>query len=259
MKQTFKSPEITSSKTTLKGSGKMKKLFVIMTLILSLAFAGVANAATSIKAVASVNVRSGASVNAPVIGHLVRGQIVPYLGSNRYWATITYKGKKAYVTTMTRYTIRVTTPNPVVPKPVPVPVPVPKPVPVPTKEEQLIAFGKQFMGAPYTFGKRSIVDGKFLSGDCSAFVQFLYGKFGVKLPWGSKYQAKIGQAVAKADLQPGDLVFTDTNRDGVVNHVSIYIGNDQLLHTYKTGVGVTISKFSDSSWDRTFVNARRVL
>jgi hypothetical protein len=54
-------------------------------------------------------------------------------------------------------------------------------------------------------------------------------------------------------------VFSDTNRDGRINHVSIYMGNGKLLHTYRVGVGVTMSNFAGSTWDKTFMGARRVL
>jgi cell wall-associated NlpC family hydrolase len=123
-----------------------------------------------------------------------------------------------------------------------------------SKADQIIEYGKTYMGTPYVFG------GKTPAGfDCSGFTRYVFAHFGINLPAGSYNQTNYGQLVAKSDLQPGDLIFTDTNRDGKVNHVSIYIGNDQLLHTYKTGVGVTITKFSGSIYDRTFVNARRVL
>ncbi|MBN2981765.1 C40 family peptidase [Cohnella algarum] len=41
----------------------------------------------------------------------------------------------------------------------------------------------------------------------------------------------MGTYVPKDQLQKGDLVFSDTNRDGVINHIAIYMGDDQLLHT----------------------------
>ncbi|GBF74563.1 hypothetical protein PA598K_02917 [Paenibacillus sp. 598K] len=125
-----------------------------------------------------------------------------------------------------------------------------------SKAAAVIRTGKQFIGTKYVFGVSSGTTRAF---DCSSFTQYVFGKHGVNLPRSSKAQAKSGSYVPKSKLQPGDLVFSDTNRDGRINHVSIYIGNDQLLHTYRVGVGVTVSKFSGSSWDKTYVTARRVL
>lgn len=122
--------------------------------------------------------------------------------------------------------------------------------------DNVIATGKQFLGVPYQFGASSNRTNAF---DCSSFTQHVFKQNGISIPRSSKQQSKAGNFVPRAQLQPGDLVFSDTNRDGVINHVSLYIGNGQLLHTYRVGIGVTISKFAGSTWDRTYVTARRVL
>lgn len=125
-----------------------------------------------------------------------------------------------------------------------------------TVADKIIATGKTFLGTPYHFGAESGRTDQF---DCSSFTQYVFQKHGIKLPRTSRDQATVGVKVSKNNLQPGDLVFSDTNRDGNINHVSIYMGKDKLLHTYKVGVGVTISDFSGSTWDKTFVTARRVI
>lgn len=120
----------------------------------------------------------------------------------------------------------------------------------------VIATGKQYLGVPYVFGAKAGITSAF---DCSSFTQYVFKKNGVTLPRSSKQQAKSGKYVSKANLKAGDLIFSDTNRDGVINHVSIYMGNNKLLHTYSKNVGVTISNFKGSTWDKTYVTARRVL
>lgn len=122
--------------------------------------------------------------------------------------------------------------------------------------DKIIATGKQFLGVPYQFGTQA---GRTNAFDCSSFTQYVFGQNGINLPRSSRQQASVGKQVSKDQLQTGDLVFSDTNRDGVINHVSIYIGGGKLLHTYRVGIGVTISDFAGSTWDRTFVTARRVL
>nr|WP_145157324.1 C40 family peptidase [Paenibacillus terrae] len=122
--------------------------------------------------------------------------------------------------------------------------------------DRVIATGKQFLGVRYQFGAPS---GRTDGFDCSSFTQYVFNQNGIDLPRSSREQSQVGTPVSKDQLQPGDLVFSDTNHDGVINHVSIYIGNGQLLHTYRVGIGVTVSDFAGSTWDHTFVTARRVI
>lgn len=124
------------------------------------------------------------------------------------------------------------------------------------KASRIIATGKKYIGVPYRFGARSGITSAF---DCSSFTQYVYKRHGIYLPRSSRDQAKAGRYVSRSNVRAGDLIFSDTNRDGKINHVSIYIGNGRLLHTYKVGVGVTISRFSGSAWDKTYVTARRVI
>lgn len=121
---------------------------------------------------------------------------------------------------------------------------------------KIISKGKSYLGVKYKFGAKSGITSAF---DCSSFTQYVYKKNGINLPRSSVQQSKSGTYVKRSNLKAGDLIFSDTNRDGKINHVSIYMGNNKLLHTYRVGVGVTISKFSGSTWDKTYVTARRVI
>lgn len=120
----------------------------------------------------------------------------------------------------------------------------------------VIATGKQLLGVPYQFGAKTGRSDRF---DCSSFTQYVFKQNGFNIPRSSRQQATVGTFVPKDQLQPGDLVFSDTNRDGAINHVSIYMGDEKLLHTYRIGIGVTISDFAGSTWDKTYVTARRVI
>lgn len=122
--------------------------------------------------------------------------------------------------------------------------------------QNVISLGKQYLGTRYKFGAPA---GRTDMFDCSSFTQYVFKKNGITIPRSSKQQATVGTYVPKSQLKPGDLIFTDTNRDGVINHVSIYMGNNKVIHTYRVGIGVTISNFKGSSWDKTYVTARRVI
>jgi peptidoglycan endopeptidase LytE len=71
-------------------------------------------------------------------------------------------------------------------------------------------------------------------------------------------QSHVGTAVSSKALQKGDLVFFDTNNDGVINHVGIYAGNGQMLNA-STSKGVSYANINNSYWGPSFVKAVRVL
>ncbi|KIL34251.1 cell wall-associated hydrolase [Cohnella kolymensis] len=122
--------------------------------------------------------------------------------------------------------------------------------------DRVIETGMNYLGVPYVFGAKS---GRTSAFDCSSFTQYIFKQNGISIPRSSRQQSKVGVYVSKNNLQAGDLVFSDTNRDGRINHVSVYMGNGKLLHTYRKGIGVTVSNFEGSAWDRTYVTARRVI
>lgn len=125
-----------------------------------------------------------------------------------------------------------------------------------TKADKIIAYGEKFLGVRYQFGAPSGVTYAF---DCSSFVQYVYGKFGIKLPRTSRAQAKVGVKVYKANLKKGDLVFFTTSQSGSrIGHVAIYAGNGKILHTYGKP-GVTYSSLNAPHWKKHYVTARRVL
>jgi cell wall-associated NlpC family hydrolase len=73
--------------------------------------------------------------------------------------------------------------------------------------------------------------------DCSGLTAFAYAAAGISLPHSSALQSRMGQAVARADLQPGDLVFFYSP----VSHVGIYIGNGQMVHAPTSGDVVKVA------------------
>ncbi|SDC82020.1 NlpC/P60 family protein [Melghirimyces thermohalophilus] len=131
------------------------------------------------------------------------------------------------------------------------------------KADKIIQFGKKFMGTDYKLGAEYNKSGKF---DCSSFTQYVYKKHGIKLNRTAGAQAKWdGQPIHdRSKLRKGDLVFFDASRSAKgryknIDHVGIYIGNNQILHTYKKGVGVTITKFNGSFWGKQAIMGARVI
>lgn len=105
----------------------------------------------------------------------------------------------------------------------------------------------QFVGNPYVYGGSSLTGGA----DCSGFTMSVMANFGIGLPHNAAAQSGCGTAVSMDSLQPGDLLFYDGG--GGIGHVSIYIGNGQVVHASNPTNGILIS----SMGYRTPVAARR--
>jgi cell wall-associated NlpC family hydrolase len=92
--------------------------------------------------------------------------------------------------------------------------------------------------------------------DCSTFVQWVYGQFGVKTPGYSDNFLGFGNPVNKENLQPGDILVWNTMSDRTAGHVSIYAGNGEHVHAANKDAGTIKGKISDWYWSR-FLGARR--
>ena len=93
--------------------------------------------------------------------------------------------------------------------------------------------------------------------DCSGFVCWTFGEHGIKLPRTTTEQMKVGKAVRKEDLQPGDIVaFKISNRRGY--HTGIYTGNGMFIHSPRSGKHISESSMEEAYWKKRFITARRV-
>ncbi len=121
--------------------------------------------------------------------------------------------------------------------------------------ENIIEYAKRFKGVKYVWG------GTTTKGfDCSGFTKYVFGHFDVTIDRNSTAQAKNGSYIKKADLMPGDLVFFDTNGgNNRINHVGIYIGNGNMIHSSSSHKGVVISTISSGFYAKSYMTARRVL
>jgi cell wall-associated NlpC family hydrolase len=80
---------------------------------------------------------------------------------------------------------------------------------------------------------------------------YAWNAAGVQLPHSAKQQSTTGAAVARDQLQPGDLVFFYSGP----SHVGIYVGNDQVVHAPESG---DVVKVSDIDAIGDYHSARRV-
>lgn len=121
------------------------------------------------------------------------------------------------------------------------------------KSADLVALAHAQLGKPYVFGAEG--PNTF---DCSGLMQWLYGKFGVKLPRLAHQQAQYGIAVPKSvsAMKPGDMVFSSW--DGrTSSHVGIYVGGGQIINAPQPGERVKLQKLT-SGYMAHVDNVRRV-
>ena len=108
--------------------------------------------------------------------------------------------------------------------------------------QEIVNYARTFIGAKYVFGGSS-PEGF----DCSGLVQYIYNHFGINISRTTNNQINDGREIGKNELQLGDLVFTESG------HVTLYIGNNQVIHSSKESEKVEIANLSK------FWRARRVL
>jgi cell wall-associated NlpC family hydrolase len=116
----------------------------------------------------------------------------------------------------------------------------------------VLATALALQGSPYRNG------GGDPSGfDCSGFVQYVFALHGRALPREVQAQFRIGTAVDRDAVQPGDLVFFETVAHGP-SHVGIALGGDRFVHAPSSRGVVRIERYSTSYWARRWVGARRL-
>ncbi len=99
----------------------------------------------------------------------------------------------------------------------------------------IIDYARQFLGNPYVYGGTSLTNGC----DCSGFTQQVYAHFGISTGRSSRDQAGRGKSISVDSVKPGDLLFYASGN--YINHVGMYIGNGQIIHSSTPATGITIT------------------
>lgn len=109
------------------------------------------------------------------------------------------------------------------------------------------------MGKPYKWGATGPNNY-----DCSGLTYSIYGRLGTKIGRTSSSQINSGIPVEKNNLQYGDLVLFA--RDGKnINHVGIYVGDGNFVHSPQTGDVVKTTTLSSGYYANSYYAARRIL
>ena len=118
--------------------------------------------------------------------------------------------------------------------------------------KDIVKTAAKYKGVPYKFG------GTTPKGfDCSAYVQYVFGRHDAKLPRTADAQVLDGIFVLKSKLKPGDLVFFSTYDSGA-SRVGIYAGSGKFWSA-STSRGVVLDSLDTGYWKEHYYGARRVL
>jgi cell wall-associated NlpC family hydrolase len=124
-----------------------------------------------------------------------------------------------------------------------------------TGTQDLAVYALGLIGVEYRYGGEEPASGL----DCSGLVRHVFQQVtGVTLPRTAKELSRLGDKVARDQLQPGDLVFFNTRRFAF-SHVGIYLGDGRFIHAPRTGRDVEIARFDNAYWQKRFNGARRLV
>jgi cell wall-associated NlpC family hydrolase len=117
------------------------------------------------------------------------------------------------------------------------------------RAEAVLRYACAQLGKPYVFGAAGPN-----SFDCSGLTMMAYKQIGINLSHYVPTQYSASRRVAKADLQPGDLVFFSNN-----DHVGMYVGNGKFVEAPHTGDVVKIASLNDAYYSSVYYGGGRLV
>jgi peptidoglycan DL-endopeptidase LytF len=222
---------------------------------------------------AGVRLRNDAGYSADVLTILEEGSVVTVTGKptvdtkGNGWVPVSFDGTKGYIVgpylTKTDAAPTKKTPLPAPPstaasasKPDQSSAPAPQSAPATATSlgGKIVAEAMKYVGYPYVWA------GASPSGfDCSGFVLYIVQKVaGQNLTHSIGQQASSGQFVAKANLQPGDLVFFANTYEAGLSHAGIYVGGGRFVHAENEGTGVVVSDINGGYYGSKYYTGRRI-
>lgn len=119
---------------------------------------------------------------------------------------------------------------------------------------ELVQRALDHLGVPYRYGGDDPARGF----DCSGLVRHVFrSALGMDLPRRAEEMGRIGEAVERDALAPGDLVFFNT-LGRPFSHVAIYIGEGRFVHAPAARGRVRVEALEQRYWQARFNGARRV-
>lgn len=200
----------------------------------------------TVKCSTSVNFRSLPSTDSEILASLANGQKIELIGVARGWYKANVNGQTGFIsadyvtvnggTVIDKSTALGSTTT----------------AAATGTRQAILDYAEQFLGTPYVYGG-STPDGF----DCSGFTSYVYKNVATPIARTSSDQRATTKNISMDELLPGDLVFFGSNNR--VNHVGIYTGNGQFIHSPHTGSVVKYDTLSSGSYNRRFICGGRVL
>ncbi len=219
----------------------------------------------------SLRLRSGADLDAPIVGYAPEGAAVTIAAGPQtdragdVWYSVGYNGPIGWVSE--RYLAVAGTPRGAVSSAAPGAA---SPVQATTtataatttaatgttgnaRGAAIAALGVRYLGVPYVWG------GATPAGwDCSGFVLYILEQVtGQTPPRTTQAQIGFGTVVAAGDIRAGDLVFFANTYAAGITHVGIALGDGRFVHAGSPSAGTIITSLSDSYYASRFAGARR--
>ncbi len=102
--------------------------------------------------------------------------------------------------------------------------------------QTVINTAMSYVGGAYALGGTS-----YGGIDCSGLTMRAYESVGIYITRSSYAYWGVGYGVSFSDLRPGDIVCYDSEWNGSIGHVAIYIGGGQVVHAMNEWRGVGVS------------------
>ncbi len=131
---------------------------------------------------------------------------------------------------------------------------------------EIIEHAHNAIGKSYRWGASVLFDAPDVF-DCASLTAYLYSMAGFSIPRISVDQYVFFKKISKEEALPGDLIFSNTGKDlghGIhtetkeflpgtlvsegIDHVGVYLGNDEVLHTSSSTGEVCIQKISEAEF-----------
>ncbi len=120
--------------------------------------------------------------------------------------------------------------------------------------DEIINYAEQFIGTKYKYG------GASPSGfDCSGLVYYVLNHFDINLPRGATGQYNATTHISRSSLRKGDLVFFRGPGNSKIQHVGIYVGGGEMIHSPSAGKRVRIESIESGYYNTYYYGASRYL
>lgn len=122
----------------------------------------------------------------------------------------------------------------------------------PALSSEVVMYAYGLMNIDYRFGGNNPESGL----DCSGMVSYIFeNAVGLKLPHNAAQIAELGRDIDIKALQPGDLVFFNTEHRSF-SHVGIYVGNNRFIHAPSSNGKIKISSLKNGYYAQRLEAAR---